>query len=615
MNGMRYSEVIPGLKKVSMFAVLTFLFLAIKSLFVRDEIVGSLNVAGSIIEVSFLLLMFLFITFFEKKTFFFLYIVLNIFGSLFLLTSLFYFDYYNSIFTYKSIAQAGQVGEIRTSIYALFKIKYLWLFADFPILFLFWRKLKNLKRKPIQIRKKVFFIILAADATLITWGFYKSSQMISETSQYNTLGFFAYQLMEASSETGILFRDKTNITPELITSKKPSTLNDDIQLRGIAKNKNLIIVQLESVQNFLLNKRIKGVEITPNLNHFINESFYFPNFYTQVGKGNTSDAELLVNTSIYALGNEPMSSVTTGKEIPSLPRRLKEAGYYTATFHANEISFWSRKEMYEALGFEQYFDQDFFGKEDFIAYGVSDEILYKKTVEKLLEQKDKKFYAHIIALSSHYPYNLPETKSRYTITLPDSYNNSIVGAYIKSVSYADYAFGVLVQELKSSGLYNDSIIVVYGDHQGVQTQNEKDTALVNELLGRDYHSILDHLNVPLIVKIPSKSEGNTINTVGGLVDVYPTIANLLGIDINKDILFGTDLINAETNTIGIRFYAPTGTFVTNKYAFSPGETKNRGQLTYISDRQQSIATDKSLEELEQIIEYMRLSDEYVRNLE
>jgi lipoteichoic acid synthase len=612
---MRYSEVIPGLKKLSLFAILTFLFLAIKSLFVRNEIVGSINVTGALIEISFLLLMFVFLTLVEKKTFFFLYIVLNILGSFFLLTSLIYFDYYNSIFTYKSFAQAGQVGEIRASIYALFKVKYLWLFADFPFLLLFWKKLKNLQRKPIQIRKKVFFIILAADATLITWGFYSSSQIISETSKYNTLGFFAYQLMEASSETGFLFKDKTNITPELITSKKPSTLNEDIQLRGIAKDKNLIIVQLESVQNFLLNKRIKGVEITPNLNHFINESLYFPNFYTQVGKGNTSDAEFLVNTSIYAIGNEPMSSATNGKDLTSLPRKLKEAGYYTATFHANDISFWSRKEMYETLGFEQYFDQDFFGKEDFIAYGVSDEILYKKTVEKLLEQRDRKFYAHIIALSSHYPYNLPETKSQYTITLSDRYDTSIVGSYIKSVSYADYAFGVLVQELKSSGLYNDSIIIVYGDHQGVQTQNEKDTALVNELLGRDYHSILDHLNVPLIVKIPSQSAGNTINTVGGLVDVYPTVANLLGIDINKDIIFGTDLINAKTNTIGIRFYAPTGTFVTNEYAFSPGETRNSGQVTFISGRQQSKATKQSLEILEQIIEYMSLSDEYVRYLE
>ena len=602
------------MKKLSILAFLTLFSLAMKSLYARYEIIGSLDIAGAAVEISFLILIFLLITFFHEKISSFLYIALNIIGSLFLLTAIMYFDYYNSIFTYKSLAQAGQLGDIRTSIYALFKIKYLWFFADILSLLLLWKKTIKLSRRNMQIRKKVILIFAAINVIFLILGFYKASNSINEVSQYNTLGFFAYQLMDASTEIGQLFNEQKNITFDLVASKKPSQLNADLQLRGIAKNKNLIIIQLESVQSFLLNKCIEGVEVTPNLNQLINVSYYFPNFYTQVGKGNTSDAEFLINSSIYALGSEPMSTAIAGKDVPSLPRRLKQAGYYTATFHANEVSFWSRKEMYEALGFEQYFDQDYFGKEDFIAYGVSDEVLYKKTVEKLAELKEEKFYAHIIALSSHYPYDLPETKSQHTIALPEDYKETIVGSYIKSVSYADYAFGVLVQELKSSGLYDDSMIVVYGDHQGVQTQNEKDTTLVNELLGHEYHPILDHLNVPLIIKVPL-NDGNTVNSVGGLVDVYPTIANLLGLDIGKEIIFGTDLINAKKNTIGIRFYAPTGTFVTNEYTFTPGKTKDSGLLTSLSNRQESEATHQSVEELDTIINYMKLSDEYVRSLE
>jgi lipoteichoic acid synthase len=602
------------LKKLSLIGILTFLSLASKSIFTRYQIISGLEIAGVTIELSFLLLIVLLTTFFHEKASSLLYVFINIAGSFFLLTAIMYFDYYNSILTYKSLAQARQVGAIKESIYALFRVEYLCLFADF-LLLLLWPRIKSLARKHIYIRKKLFIFFLAANVLILTWGFYRASHMISETNQYDTLGFFSYQLLEASIEIGFIINDRKQITSEMVAQKKPSKSNESLRLTGIAKNKNVIIVQLESVQSLLLNKSIDGVEVTPNLNRLINDSYFFPNFYTQVGKGNTSDAEFIVNSSIYALGDESMSAATAGKVVPGLPRKLKEAGYYTATFHANEISFWSRKEMYEALGFEQYFDQDYFGKEDFIAYGVSDEILYKKTVEKLTELGNQKFYAHIIALSSHYPYDLPPNKIPYVIKLPEAYDDSIVGSYIKSVSYADVALGVLFEELKAAGLYEDSIIVVYGDHQGVQTKNERDIALVNELVGHDYQSVLDHLNVPLIIKVPSIDGGEKVTTVGGLVDVYPTLANLLGMDISNEIVFGTDLINAKTNTIGIRFYAPTGTFVTNEYAFSPGKMRDSGKIIDTASRQVRPASSESLKVLEKVLDYMELADVYVKSLD
>ncbi|WP_170169112.1 LTA synthase family protein [Mesobacillus subterraneus] len=598
------------MRRLSSLAILTLISFCLKSLYTRYEIIGSLEFGGAVVEVSFLFLLFLFLSLLKEKIAHFIYILLNITGSLLLIGAIMYFDYYNSIVTYKSLAQAGQIGDIRTSIFALFKLRYLLLFADLPFLFLY-RKRKGLSFK---IRRKTYLFLMAANILVIAWGFYKSTNIISEISQYETVGFFAYQFLEASAEKGLLGEDGEEVTPQLVNKIKPSSPKEDPQLNGIARNKNLIIIQLESVQSFLLNKQINNIEVTPNLNKLINEAFYFPHFYTQVGKGNTSDAEFLVNTSIYALGNEPMSTATAGKTLPSLPRHLRQAGYYSATFHANEISFWSRKEMYDALGFDEYFDQDYFGKEDFIAYGVSDEILYKKTIEKLAGFNGQKFYAHIIALSSHYPYDFPETKIAHTITLPDSFNGSIVGSYIKSVSYADFAFGLLLEELKAAGLYDDSVIVVYGDHQGVQTQNEKDTALVNDLVGHDYHSVLDHLNVPLIIKVPSAT-GGTIDTIGGLVDVYPTIANLLGLDIRDEIVFGTDLLNSKKNTVGIRFYAPTGTFVTKEYTFSPGKTRDSGKITLIENRNESPATPDSIKELNKILEFMKSSDAYIRSIE
>nr|WP_239558594.1 LTA synthase family protein [Peribacillus deserti] len=384
----------------------------------------------------------------------------------------------------------------------------------------------------------------------------------------------------------------------------------------MARGKNIIIVQLESVQDFLINLKIDGKPITPNLNKLAESSLYFPNVYTQVGKGNTSDAEFITNTSLYALGDIPMSSAVEGKTVPSLPRALGKLGYHSATFHANGASFWNRKNMYKSLGFDDYYDKQYFGTSDIISYGVSDEVMYQKTAEKLAEfhEKDKKFYADVIALSSHFPYHLPADKKKFAIQLPTRYNQSFIGSYIEAVSYADYAFGKFVSELKKWGLYDDTLLIVYGDHQGVQTKSSKDSELLQEIFGREYQNPLDHLNIPLIIKIPGVTEGKTIETTGGLVDIYPTAANILGLDIKKQMIFGTDLVNTKMNTIGIRFYTPTGTYITDSFHFSPGKTQDEGRVTSLKTRKTVPASPDSLNRMNQMLKYMKQSDRYVESL-
>lgn len=287
----------------------------------------------------------------------------------------------------------------------------------------------------------------------------------------------------------------------------------------------------------------------------------------------------------------PLSS--PGKDVRGLPAVLDEAGYHTATFHANAVSFWNRQDMCRSLGFAQYFDTDYFGTEDTISYGTSDEIFYKKTVEKLgkLSNNGSRFFGHLISLSSHFPFNLPDNKKRFAIGLPDEYNGSIVGSYIEAVSYADYAFGKFVEELKSQGLYEETMIAVNRDHQGLQTKNKTDQKLVEKLVVREYHPVLDHLNVPLVLRVPGLSNGQVVETAGGLVDIYPTLINLLGLDVSKETVFGTDLLNTDQNVIGIRFYAPTGTYVNNNYAFAPGEAKDSGQITKMESRAKAPADD------------------------
>ncbi len=103
----------------------------------------------------------------------------------------------------------------------------------------------------------------------------------------------------------------------------------------------MIVVSLESTQSFVINKTVNGEEITPFLNQFIKESYYFNNFYHQTGQGKTSDSEFIIENSLYPLGRGAVFFTHAQNEYKAIPEILTEKGYNTATFHANNKSFWS----------------------------------------------------------------------------------------------------------------------------------------------------------------------------------------------------------------------------------------------------------------------------------
>lgn len=602
--------------KITPLSMFVFCSLLSKFLYVKYLIMNSFGLKDCLTELSFLFCLILVISTVKNKLANYLLVIMDAVYTLLCLTTLLYFQYYHSIFTFQSIRQINQVGEISDGIFALLKIQYLWLFADY-ILLCFWPKIKKyFSGLQLSLTSKTTGWLSTFLLLFMGWSIFNSLNTINELSKFEKLGLLGFQFSDAVNGISATLTEEAHINAETLEKKRPGISKGTLQLHGIAKNKNIILIQLESMQNFLLNLKINGSEVTPNLNKLLKSAYYFPHFYTQVGKGNTSDAEFITNTSLYALGSTPMSSVVAGKTVPGLPRVLQENGYHTATFHANDVSFWNRNQLYRSLGFDEFFDKNYFGDNDIISYGTSDEVMYKKTVEKLADFKKsgKKFYAHIISLSSHFPFKLPDSKKKLAIQLPGQFDNSMVGSYLQAVSYADFAFGQLIENLKKAGLYDDSLIVIYGDHQGLQMKNQHDTQLVKEIFKRDYDNVLDHLNIPLIIKIPFEKNGKRVLADGGLVDIYPTISNLAGVDVSKQVIFGTDLINAKNNLIGIRFYAPTGTYINQSYRFSPGKTNDEGEIMSLDKRKKSLATKTALKNETNILDYMKISDQYVQTL-
>lgn len=532
-------------------------------------------------EVPFFWLIFCFIERFAHKRKIGYYMIANLIITIVFFAAIMYYKYYGVIVTYHALAQVNQVTSVNSSVFSLLAPYYLLIFVDIIVLSIYFirRKMKqnklvfHTKRSLPRIGKRTALLIFTFSALLTIYNVWPNRASMNELTQAESMGILNYEAYMIAADKASEPVPADQITQEKINEVKGITSDDPVisTYWDAAKGRNVIIIQMESFQNFLVGLSIDGQEITPNLNALAKESLYFPHFYQQVGQGNTSDAEFVVNSSYYIPLRGAASQVYADYQVPSLAKLLDKYGYNTTTFHTNKVEFWNRKEMYAALGFDKYYDMDFFGNEDAIAFSASDEVLYKKTSEELksLQDTEKPFYAQVISMSAHHPYHLPEDK--YKIELPTRYENTLVGDYIRAQNYADYELGTFIKQLKDNGVWDNSLIVLYGDHLGLPlySLDKDDLALMKEIFGRDYTQA-DMLNIPLIIAAPGAVNGARIDQLGGQSDIVPTVASLLGVSMDGYIHFGQDLLNGHPNLLPERYYLPSGSLITEAGMFVPG---------------------------------------------
>ncbi|WP_242035302.1 LTA synthase family protein [Mesobacillus harenae] len=335
------------------------------------------------------------------------------------------------------------------------------------------------------------------------------------------------------------------------------------QLFGTAKGKNIIVISMESTQNFVIGETVNGQEITPFLNEFIKESYYFDEFYHQTGQGKTSDSEFLLDNSLYPLGRGAVFFTHSGNKYMSLAAKLKENFYYTANLHANNKSFWNRDVVYKNFGYDRFYSMTDYEitDENSVGWGMKDAEFFKQSIDHLKEMP-KPFYAKLITLTNHFPFHLNEEDK-----LIDEYNSlsGTLNRYFPTVRYTDEALRLFVDHLKKEGLYEDSIIIIYGDHYGISENHNRSMA---QFLGREitpFESV-QLQRVPLIVHIPGH-EGQAISAVTGQIDLRPTVLNLAGIDSKSDIQFGTDIFSAEQDQFVV---LRDGSFISKEYVYTKG---------------------------------------------
>ncbi|MFA7717035.1 LTA synthase family protein [Lactobacillus acidophilus] len=333
---------------------------------------------------------------------------------------------------------------------------------------------------------------------------------------------------------------------------------------GVAKGKNVLVIHLESFQQFLIGYKWKGKEVTPNLNKIYHQkdTISFDNFFNQVGQGKTSDAEMMLENSLYGLqSGSAMSTYGTSNTFESAPAILhQQAGYTTAVMHGGAGSFWNRNNAYKSFGYQYFMPLSFYENKPsyYIGYGLKDKIFFDQSI-KYIERLPQPFYLKMITVTNHYPYDID--KKNQSIAKTNTGDETVDG-YVQTAHYLDQAIGELMSWMKKTGLYKKTLIVFYGDHYGISGNHHKASA---QLLKKKSFNDFDNLQfqrVPLMFHMKGL-KGGINHTYGGEIDVLPTLLNLLGIKDSDTIQFGYDLLSKNAPQIVAQ---RNGDFITPEYS-------------------------------------------------
>jgi len=312
------------------------------------------------------------------------------------------------------------------------------------------------------------------------------------------------------------------------------------QYSGLFKGQNLIIIQVESLENFVINQKVNGQEISPNLNKLLAHSLYFSNFYEQVYNGTSVDADLMTNTSVY-----PVRTGATFFRFPdniynSLPKLLQGVGYSTLAIHPDKGSYWNWVPALTSIGFEKTMDETHFITGEKIGLGLSDGSYFKQMIPILASEKQP-FYNFMVTLTSHSPFDLPDQYRK--LVLSEDLNKTKLGGYFQSVNYTDEQIGKFLGTLDERGILDNSVVVIYGDHTGVHKYFNDE---VKEVQPQENWWLDDSKRIPLII-YHKGLKGREIALTGGQIDTMPTLAYLMGINETsyKNTVFGRNLLNTK----------------------------------------------------------------------
>ncbi|WP_409022167.1 LTA synthase family protein [Dellaglioa sp. P0083] len=564
------------------------------------------------------LLLFGIAIYFKGKKSYWILLIVDFIQTSWLFANMIYYREFSDFLSLGIIKNSGSVANnLDKGIAGILRPTDFFVYIDIIILILILVfKLVKIDYNPIKKRYAFILTIASVLLALGNLGLAEKdrSQLLTRTFdnnyivKYLGLNFYAgYNVYQTQKESATRKNATAKDMDKVLKYLDENRANSNIKYYGKAKGKNVFVIHLESFQQFMIDYKWDGQQVTPNINKYYHDqnTLSFDNFFNQVGQGKTSDAEMMLEASLYGLpSGSAMTTYGTQNTFQAAPAILDQKGYSTAAFHGDVGSFWNRNNTYKSFGYQYFFSEPYYDvKANYkVGYGMKDKIFLKQSV-KYIEQLPQPFYAKLITLTNHYPYDLDSANTSIKKTDTD---DSTVDGYVQTSKYLDQSFGEFVSYLKKSGLYKDSMIVMYGDHYGISNNHPKAIA---QLLGKDKVTSYDltmFQKVPFMIHM-NGLKGGINHTYGGEIDVLPTLLDLLGVKNTDTVQFGNDLLSKNRNqTVAFRngdFVSPTFTKVGN----TTYNTKTGKEIEKLTAAQQKVYN----KELKHVTTSLSLSDEVI----
>ncbi|MDF2556878.1 MAG: polyglycerolphosphate lipoteichoic acid synthase LtaS [Bacillales bacterium] len=509
-------------------------------------------------------------------------IFINFALSFWLYANIVYYRFYNDFLTLPSLLSAqDNAGQLSGSVMALLKWYDITYFADFLILFYFVRKKKapTIEKDNIVYLKRYLFTAICVFLINLGLAEMDRPQLLSRSFDRNYLvkylGTYNFTIYDIIQNTKSMAQNALANSEDVVAVEnyvKANYAEPDPNYFGKAKGRNLILISLESLQNFVIDYKVNDMEVSPFLNSLSKDSntFYFDNFFHQTGQGKTSDAEFMNDTSLFPMSQGAVYVNKAQNVQQALPAILNQVGYNSNVFHGNYKTFWNRNEMYRSMGYNNFFDAEYYNmtEENTKNYGLKDVPFFDESVT-IMKKLPQPFFAKMITLSNHFPFGMDEGDTDFPV--PELTDDSVVNQYFQSVHYLDDALKQFFDNLKANGLYDNSIIVMYGDHYGISSNHDEAMAKVIGKEEGEEMTPFDEIQLQrtvFMIHAPGIKAGVNHNYAGE-VDIRPTILHLLGIDTKNYLEMGSDMLSPEHNQIvpfrNGDFVSPQYTFVGEKF--------------------------------------------------
>ncbi|MFC7319630.1 LTA synthase family protein [Halobacillus campisalis] len=502
-----------------------------------------------------------------------------IFGSVLLYVNVLFYREYNDFITIPMLGQVANLAGLGSSITNILSLTDVFLFVDvFAAVFLLFY-LKPTRFQSFMPKRREGFVLAVIAIPLflanLAWAETERTDLLERAFDRNMLvkyigviNYHVYDIvLQGQTEMKKTFADSNELVPALNYLNENKT-EPNSEMTGVAEGKNVIALSLESTQTFVVDNEVNGEELTPYFNDLKEEGAYFNNFYHQVKQGRTSDSEFILDNSMYGLNRGAAFFTHSGNEYEATPEVLGENGYTSTNMHANDKSFWNRNVMYDSLGYDEFYSKEDYDvtEEKSYGWGYLDEYFFSDSLDKM-EELEQPFYNKMITLTNHHPFTLPEDK-KY-IEEGDT-SSGTLNRFFQTIRYQDEALKQFVEDFKESDLYDDTVLVIYGDHFGISENHQQ---AMGEYLDKDINEYeqFQLQRVPLLM-IGEGIEPQENDTVGGQIDLRPTIMNLLGVEDDNPVQFGQDLFSEDRREMMI---TRDGDFASDEYVGVKGSCFDR----------------------------------------